>query len=94
MVCDDSKPREFRNSVTSTYVRVLPCHSLTLIPLTSSKRVAGMLFKRSHSDYLCNRFNYANKNALGLFQATWDELIGQPSTSRTEDVNQASDCQD
>ena len=41
----------------------------------------------------CNRYDYANKAALDLFQATWDELIGQPSNCTTEDVNQASESQ-
>ncbi|KAA6424741.1 MAG: hypothetical protein FRX49_05408 [Trebouxia sp. A1-2] len=39
------------------------------------------------------KYDYANKAALDLFQATWDELIGQPSSCTTEDVNQASASQ-
>ncbi len=45
------------------------------------------------SEYSCQclRYDYANKAALELFQATWEDLIGQPSaTSTTEDVEQAS----
>ncbi len=48
---------------------------------------------QSHRLPCCNRYDYANKAALDLFQATWDELIGQPSNCTTEDVNQASESQ-
>ena len=27
----------------------------------------------------CNRYDYANKIALELFEATWEELVGQQS---------------
>ncbi len=67
MVCDDSKPREYCNSVTSTYVRVLPCHSLTLMPLTSSKRVVGMSFMRSHNDYLVQQVQLRKQDCSGSF---------------------------
>lgn len=36
------------------------------------------------SDHL---FNYANRNALALFEYTWDELIGQPSSTSAEPVH-------
>ena len=37
------------------------------------------------SDHL---FNYANRTALGLFEYSWDELIGQPSSKSAEPVHQ------
>ena len=37
------------------------------------------------SDHL---FNYANRTALDLFEYTWDELIGQPSSKSAEPVHQ------
>lgn len=36
------------------------------------------------SDHL---FNYANRTALRLFEYTWDELIGQPSSQSAEPVH-------
>ncbi len=33
-------------------------------------------------------FNYANRTALTLFEYTWDELIGQPSSTSAEPVHQ------
>lgn len=37
------------------------------------------------SDHL---FNYANRTALELFEYSWDELIGQPSSKSAEPVHQ------
>jgi PAS domain-containing protein len=37
------------------------------------------------SDHL---FNYANRTALQLFEYSWDELIGQPSSKSAEPVHQ------
>ncbi|MGA1540808.1 MAG: MEKHLA domain-containing protein [Chthoniobacterales bacterium] len=36
------------------------------------------------SDHL---FNYANRTALELFEYSWDELIGQPSSASAEPVH-------
>jgi PAS domain-containing protein len=36
------------------------------------------------SDHL---FNYANRTALELFEYSWDELIGQPSSKSAESVH-------
>lgn len=36
------------------------------------------------SDHL---FNYANRSALELFETTWDQLIGQPSSKSAEPVH-------
>lgn len=33
-------------------------------------------------------FNYANRTALALFEYSWDELIGQPSSKSAEPVHQ------
>lgn len=45
-----------------------------------------------HQLVVDHRFDYANKAALDLFEAKWEELVGQPSTVSTEDVDQASMC--
>jgi PAS domain-containing protein len=34
-----------------------------------------------------NLFNYANRTALELFEYSWDELIGQPSSASAEPVH-------
>ena len=34
-----------------------------------------------------HRFNYANRTALDLFEYTWDELAGQPSSASAEPVH-------
>jgi len=48
----------------------------------------GVISHDMEEDPANPKYDYANKAALDLFQATWDELIGQPSSCTTEDVNQ------
>ncbi|KAL4853718.1 hypothetical protein ACK3TF_005327 [Chlorella vulgaris] len=38
-----------------------------------------------------NRFCYANKTALQLFECSWDELVGKESTQSAEDVAEVQD---
>ena len=49
---------------------------------------ASLLVQAYEVSPLLYRYDYANKAALDLFEATWEELIGQPSSSTTEDVGQ------
>ena len=39
--------------------------------------------------HLGHRYDYANKAALDLFEAKWEEVVGQPSYATTENVEQA-----
>lgn len=66
-----------------------------LVAIDDPARAAGILFEAGPavlsalgpfgSDHL---FNYANRTALELFEYSWDELIGQPSSQSAEAVHQ------
>lgn len=66
-----------------------------LVPVDDPARAADALFAATPavlsalgpfgSDHL---FNYANRTALRLFEYTWDELIGRPSSQSAEPVHQ------
>lgn len=48
----------------------------------------GVVSHDIESDPANPKYDYANKAALELFQASWEELIGQPSSCTIEDMNQ------
>lgn len=66
-----------------------------LVSIDDPARAAALLFEAPPavlsalgpfgSDHV---FHYANRAALQLFEYTWDELIGQPSSKSAEPVHQ------
>lgn len=65
-----------------------------LVVIDEPSRAAELLFEAPRavlsalgsfgSDHV---FNYANRTALGLFEYSWDELIGRPSSVSAEPVH-------
>lgn len=63
---------------------VVPDHD-EITALFEAPRVVLSALGAFGSDHI---FNYANRRALELFEATWDSLIGLPSSASAEPVHQ------
>lgn len=84
------------NDYLAAHVRLLRDSYLSLTgrellepPLDDDVAVAKQIYYApfallSHDTSPDPRFNYANRTALGLFEMTWDELIGLPSRKSAE----------
>jgi len=84
-------PAESARLILANYRRLF---GRDLVPVDNPARAVDILFHAAPavlsalgpfgSDHL---FNYANRTALELFEYTWDELIGQPSSKSAEPVH-------
>ena len=76
--------------IANSFERLLAC------PLIARKKDENLAFSLHHAPFVLlshntqpePTFNYANAQALALFELTWEELIRLPSLLSAEPVNQ------